>query len=154
MTAIVVAPYGFSKEAQDIAEATAEDRRLLDKSSAVGFGKLQCGELMDAWVECRLPGWDGYDALPVSARAFMNMLRFLGSLPLGFCHPTIGADPHGWLSAEWYRKPRRVLSVSVTDDSLLHYAALLGTAKTCGTEVFFDSEIPDSILTLARRVCS
>ncbi len=144
---------GVSDEAKDIASADYSSRCFMDESSAVGFGQILRGELADVWGECRRADWDGYDALPVSWRALRNMYVFLQALPLGFPRPTIGADPNGHLSVEWYRNPRRVLSVAVSDDDLLHYAALLGPNKTCGTETFY-GEVPESILSLVRRVYS
>ncbi|MCH8250815.1 MAG: hypothetical protein IID36_00025 [Planctomycetes bacterium] len=144
---------GVSDAAQFIADTTQRNREHMDKSLAVGFERILRGELTEVWEECKYANWDGYDALPVSEDAFRNMQSFLEALPLGFPRPTIGADPHGHLSVEWYRSLRRVLSVAVSDDELLHYAALLGSNKTCGTETFYD-EVPESILSLVRRVYS
>ncbi len=144
---------GVSGVAQYIEDATRRDRRYLHKSSAFGIQSVLRDELAEAWEECHQPNWDGYDALPVSRDALRNMYTFLEAMPLGFPRPTIGADPHGHLSVEWYRSPRRVLSVSVSDDDLLHYAALLGSNSTCGTETYF-GEVPESILNLVRRVYS
>jgi len=152
MTSVIIAR-GVSDAAQHIAETTKRNRSFLHKSSAVGHDRLLHGELVEVWEECRDPGWDGYKALPVSQDALLSMKSFLESLPLGFPLPTIAASPRGHLSVEWYRSPSRVLSVDVGSDNLLHYAALLGSSRTCGTEIFFD-QIPDSILDLAGRVCS
>ncbi len=145
--------HGVSSAALHIADATRRNRRHLHKSSAFGIENVLLEELAEAWAECQEPNWDGYDALPVSRAALRNMYTFLEALPFGFPRPTIGADPQGHLSVEWYRSPRRVLSVSVTSDELLHYAALLGSSKTSGTETFF-GEVPESILSLVRRVYS
>ena len=109
--------------------------------------------LADVWQECREANWDGYDALPVTQDTLRNTYTFLEALPLGFPRPSISADPHGHFSLEWYRNPRRVLSVGITPDGLLHYAALLGPNKVCGTETFF-GEILKTILELVGRVYS
>ncbi len=144
---------GFSDAARYIEKEEQRARRHLHGSAAFGIESVLREELADVWEECREPNWDGYDALPVSREALQNTSLFLESLPLGCRHPSIGADPHGHLSVEWYRSPRRVLSISVTADGLLHYAALLGPNETCGTETFF-GEVPDTILALVRRVYS
>ncbi len=144
---------GVSGAARFIEESTRRQWRHLQKSSAVGIERVLRDDLAEVWAECQLPDWDGHGALPVSRTALRNMRDFLEALPLGFPHPTIAADPHGHLSVEWYRSPRRVLSVSVSDDDLLHYAALLGSSRTCGTETFY-GEAPDTILGLIRRVYS
>jgi hypothetical protein len=64
--------------------------------------------------------------------------QFLAALPLG-------------LTFEWYGSPQRTLSVSVSPDGDLHYAALVGSAKAWGTDPFF-GEIPKVIDTLIRRL--
>lgn len=144
---------GVSDAARYIEDATRHSRRYLHKSSAFGVESVLRDELAEAWAECRESDWDGHEALPVSQDALRNMYTFLEALPFGFPHPSIGADPHGHFSVEWYRSPRRVLSVAVSPDDVLHYAALLGSNRTSGTETFF-GEIPDGILDLVRRVFS
>ena len=144
---------GVSSAARYIDDATRENRRFLHESSAFGIESVLRDDLAEAWGECQESDWDGHDALPVSHDALRNMSTFLEALPLGFPRPTIGADPHGHLSVEWYRGPRRLLSVGVSADELLHYAALLGSNSTCGTETFC-GEIPESILNLVHRVYS
>ncbi len=144
---------GVSAEARYVDDATRHNRRHLHKSSAFGVESVLRDELAKAWSECQEADWDGHDALPVSHHALRNMYAFLEALPLGFPRPSIGGDPHGHLSVEWYRSTRRVLSVGVSPDDVLHYAALLGSNRTSGTETFF-GEIPESILNLVRRVYS
>jgi hypothetical protein len=56
------------------------------------------------------------------------------------------------LTLEWHSSPRRTLSVSITPEGDLHYAALLGPRKKAyGTEPFFD-EVPKAILDLIGQV--
>ncbi len=152
MTCIAM-PSGVSDTAQYVTETTQRNRRYLHKSYAFGIESLLHEELAEVWAECQEAGWDGYGALPVSRDAWRNTYKFLQAWQIGFPRPTIGAEPDGNLTLEWYRNPRRVLSISVSPDDLLHYAALLGANRTCGTETFF-GEIPESILNLVRRVYS
>ena len=65
--------------------------------------------------------------------------------------PSIGAEPDGQITVEWYRSPQRTLSVSISPDGELHYAALLGSAKTCGTEPFTGA-VPNVVADLIHRV--
>lgn len=148
-----IARHGISRAARYVEDATKCARGHLQESAALGMERLLHDELAEVWSECREPNWDGYGALPVSPEALRNMYVFLEALPLGFPKPGLGADPFGHLSVEWYRSPSRTLSVAVSDDGLLHYAALLGANRASGTETFY-GEIPEEIYRLVQRVYS
>lgn len=98
------------------------------------------------------PGWDGYDAEPVSQSTFAQACAFLNALPRDIVMPSVGAEPDGDLTFEWYVSPRRVLSVSIGQGEELHYAALLGkVSRQSGTEPFL-GEVPPEIVRLIHRV--
>ena len=142
---------GASSAARYVEEQIAGQNQFLRKSSAFGVEHLIREELAEVWDECSEPDWDGYDALPVSFEAVLNAKRLLQTLPLGARLPSIGAVPSGNVSLEWHHSRRRSLTVTVTPEGELHYAALLGPERTCGTAVFFD-ETPRTILDLIARV--
>ena len=119
-------------------------------------------ELGEAWEEYRNANWDGYGAIQVSEETFQHARRFVKALPPDIPNPTIGGDPDGHLTLEWYRSPRCILSVSVSPEGDLHYAALREVtskvagngskvSKSYGTEPF-SGEIPESILRLVSQV--
>lgn len=122
------------------------------QKSQYGPESLIRGELADVWEECSQPGWDGFNALPVTWDSLSLTERLLRALPFGSCKPSIGAEPDGDITLEWGKTAHRRLSVSVSPDGLLHYAALLGAEKTCGSVPFID-EVPDTIRNLIRKVC-
>ncbi len=144
---------GFSKPAEFVTEQNSICSRHMHESSAFGIESLLREEFSNVWEECRLENWDGYNALPLTQDTLQNAYAFLESLPLGFPRPSIGAEPDGQMTIEWHRSRRRTLSVSVSPDGELHYAALLGVGRTCGSEPFF-GEIPKNILELVRKVYS
>ena len=125
---------GFSREARFVAQTIRRGRRHLRNSNALGSGTID--ELGSVWDECRVPNWDGYGAIPVSQDTLRNAYVLLESLPAGFPAPSIGAEADGALTFDWYRSPRRTVSVSINDTGELHYAALLGPSRQFGTEVF------------------
>ena len=108
-------------------------------------------ELFETFEECREPNWDGYGAQPVSDETYRLAYEFLTALPLDTPAPSVGAEPDGHLTVEWYRSPERTLSVSISPDGDLHFAALLGSAKTYGTEPFTDA-VPKVVTDLIQRV--
>jgi len=102
-------------------------------------------------AECAAPNWDGYGAIPVIPVTIAHAHRFLDALPADVPAPQVGAEPDGHVTLEWHRAARRTLSVSISPEGELHYAALLGSAKAFGTEEF-SGEVPQIILDLIHRV--
>jgi hypothetical protein len=110
-------------------------------------------DLADVWEECQQADWDGHNALPVAWPTLAWARRFLLALPPGTRPPSVGALPDGSIAFEWHRSRRHSLTVVVPEEGELYYAALLGSGKMRGTEVFID-EVPATILTLIARVYS
>ena len=145
---------GSSGAAQYIGKQLREGWRRLRASNSLGAGiGAAVEELHDVAEECRSGNWDGYGAAPVSWGTLEQASRFLDAFPLSTPAPSVGAEPDGHVTFEWYHSPRRTLSVSVSPEGELHYAALLGLRKVFGSEPFF-GEVPQSILDLICRVVS
>ena len=101
---------------------------------------------------CAQRGWDGHGAEPVSLDAYRCAYRLVETLPSGCPMPGVGAEPDGHLTLEWYRSPDQVLSVSVSPEGVLNYAALLGdTSRRTGSEIFHN-RVPVDLLHLIRQV--
>jgi len=96
-------------------------------------------------------GWDGYHASPVTDETYGKAYAFLQALPETVGAPSVSADPDGDLTFEWFHSARKTLSISVSREGRLHYAALIGLSNAHGSEVF-DAEIPKTILNLIQRV--
>jgi len=147
----VLGSRGVSDTARFVSERALWGRRHLQDSFSLGLrGKGAFDDLSQVYEECLEPNWDGYDALPVTEEAYRLTYELLEALPLSTPLPSIGAEPDGQLTLEWYCSPRRTLSVSVSPEGELHYAALLGDSKVYGTEPFF-GEAPKAIVDLIHR---
>jgi hypothetical protein len=148
-----VSTYGASDAARYVADQIGSGRERLHQSYSLGL--LQRGvfdDLCRVADECNQPNWDGYGAAPVATETYQLAYRFLEALPLGTPAPTVGAEPDGHLTLEWHRSPRRTLSVSITPDGELHYAALLpGPSRDYGTRPFI-GDVPARILELIHEV--
>jgi hypothetical protein len=110
-------------------------------------------ELSSVARHCGAANWDGYGAAPVAEQTYEQARSFLDALPSGTPVPSVGVEADGHLTLEWYRSPRRLLSVSITPEGDLHYAALIGPARAYGTERFL-GETPPPILDLIRRIAA
>lgn len=137
-------PSGGFSEAAVLVEKRRQERResRLQKTQ---------DELFDLSEECKNSDWDGAGAIPVSLETYKAAYFFLASLPEGFPLPTLGVEPDGHITFEWYRSVTRTISVSIAPDGVLHYAALIGAAKHFGSEPFH-GETPDVIAALIQTV--
>jgi hypothetical protein len=140
-----------SEAARQLDEQLSKVNQRLHRSVALGAESAVRGELADAYLECSEANWDGYNALPVDPDSFALAKTFLMALPLGTRSPSVGAHPDGQLSLEWYSGPRRSLTISFDPAGELHYAALAGPSRACGTEAF-EGEVPQIILELIELV--
>jgi len=143
---------GTSETAKFIAEQAQLGRRQLEDSFAFGLrAKRVFDELCTVYEQCQEPNWDGYGAEPISEATYRHAFKFLEALPLGTPPPSVGSEGDGHLTLEWYRNPNRVLSVSISPDAMIYFAALLGSSKRSGTEPFF-GEVPDEVLQIIYRL--
>ncbi|MGH8094180.1 MAG: hypothetical protein ACREIF_12030 [Chthoniobacterales bacterium] len=83
--------------------------------------------------------------------AYLQAYRFLEGLPLGVEVPSPGVEPDGELTFEWHHGPEHTLSVSVSEEGDLHYAATIGSNTMYGTEVFL-GDVPKVVSDLISRV--
>ncbi len=107
--------------------------------------------LVALFDRCAQPNWDGHNAAAVSQQVYCLAYRLLEALPPDLPLPEFGAEPDGQLTFEWHRAARRTLSVSISPDGDLHFAALLGASRNYGTEAFW-GDLPQPILELIGRV--
>lgn len=146
-----LASRGTSDTAGLITKANQEQRQKWLDTNTFGQLRASISELCQLFQDCRLPNWDAYGAEPVSEETFHLAYQLLEALPLGTPVLSLGAEPDGHITLEWYRSPRRVLSVSVSPKGELHYAALVGASTHYGTEPFY-GEAPKAIVDLIYHV--
>ena len=141
---------GVSDSARYVDKTTREVRaRLQDPAT---FSKQSAYDaLWDAWQPCQEADWDNEAADPINAKTFGIAFRLIEALPTGFPLPTVCAEPDGHLSFEWYKHTRRLLSVSISENGTLYWAALVGSEDSRGSCQFFD-EFPSTLLRWIGRV--
>ena len=124
-------------------------------SVSIDEARNECVEsvksLLTASSEASQPGWDGYDASPVSGGTIAQALAFLDLLPSTLTMPEISAHPDGEMAFEWYIGPRWLLTVSISETGRLSYAGLFGLARVHGTEWLLDS-IPQPVAFAFQRL--
>ncbi|MCL1490857.1 MAG: hypothetical protein M1G31_08900 [Pseudanabaena sp. Salubria-1] len=147
---MITAIRGNTKTAAYIDATTQKQKGYFDQSVVLGKQSAY-NELSTFWQECKFPNWDGYSAFAVQEETVIKTYRFIEALPLGYPLPSVGAEPDGHLTLEWYSNPRCLLSVSISPEGMLYYAALLGGRDERGSEHFW-TDVPQSILELIKEV--
>lgn len=108
-------------------------------------------ELFKVWSDCKIPNWDGYNALPVPKEAYDLACELVKALPVELPSPSVGAEPDGDLTLEWYKNQDRLISVSVSSDGRLYYASVLGNGRISGI-INFPTEAPIELIRLINEV--
>lgn len=94
--------------------------------SSGGWKRLLVSEAFEMYIECSEPGWDGYDASPLSEESFLHARSFIELIPVWAPRPDLVPSPEGWISFEWRSLMNRILSVT-PENRVLIYAAALGS---------------------------
>jgi hypothetical protein len=145
-------PQGFSPAAKFLNETRRQALKRFREPAA--FSKQPAfDELAEVWNECRMANWDAHGAEPVETDTLRNAYCFIEALPFGYPLPSVGAEPDGHVTLEWYRATNWLLSVSMSPEGVLYYAALLGEEDPRGS-CRFDGEVPETILYWIGRVCA
>lgn len=141
---------GNSATAAYIDQLNQDNQQYFAQTAALSTQPV-IDELLTIWEECRTPNWDGYDAYPVKEETLNYAYAFIQALPLGFPLPSLSAEPDGHLAFDWFHDPHWTISVSISPEGILYYAALLGNSDPRGSEPFL-GEIPDRLLNLIKEV--
>lgn len=138
-------------EAAKILQQTQRGIELRCKYAVTLSRQEAMDAVWEAW-QATEEGWKSADdETAISKEVRDTAIRFVEALPLGFPQPSVSAEPDGHINLEWYRNPRRVISVSVAPSDRLHWAALIGSESPRGAVRFID-RVPESILHYIARV--
>lgn len=113
---------------------------------------LALTSLKEVFGDCSEVDWDGYNALPISYKAYCEAEKLLELLPPHLPIPEIVPEPTGEIGLEWYREKQYVFVISVGGNNIITYAGIFGEGnRTNGTEIFFES-IPCNIINYILRL--
>jgi hypothetical protein len=144
---------GFSADVARLNEILRQDFSDIRKAETLGRQNETLQSLDEIVEECSRPGWDGYDALPITEDAYLEARRLIRCLPLiSFIPmPDITPEPNGGIALEWSKGTRRIFVASIGGKNEITYAGLFGMNKTHGTEYFGDA-LPSVFLENLKRL--
>lgn len=150
-------PFANSGESRAASSTGYEIRQIITNSADHFRGSWTYGEfwrttmidLANLHRDCSETNWDGYGAPPLNPEVFRIAAQFIASIPFDIPVPEMSASAQGDISFEWVQNPNRIVSVAVSENGEVHYAALNGYRRTFGSFPFdgtFDSQIHDLIV--------
>ena len=93
-------------------------------------------------MKLRCPNWDGHGALPVNERAKALAADLVATLPRLRSQPEVVVDPDGSIGFDWQKAADQILSLSLSGEGMLAYAALQGRNRSRGTLEFSPGHLP------------
>jgi hypothetical protein len=119
-------------------------------------------DLDGIYEKCQYRDWDCDGAKAVQKETIKNCKSFLKTLPIDILPNgwDISAEPDGCIDFEWYKSPKRQISISIGPDKLITYAYIFYRSRQSGTEPFCNYKqtqlqgkvIPEYIIGLIRKV--
>jgi len=136
---------GMSEESRDIWAKMEEIRRKGREPISFSWRESLRDEIEAVLRTHSQPGWDGYDAEPVSLKSANGALRIINALPDHISPPGVIPEPDGEVALEWSSNNRRDFSISLSDATLIYAGVFGGSCKKYGEEPFFGA-LPSTIL--------
>lgn len=90
-----------------------------------GWKGLIGDEILDAGIACSREGWDGENAVPISAGAVGRALNLIYLAPDTIHPPEVVPSADGEIAFEWRKGRERMIALVPHDDDVI-FAAILG----------------------------
>lgn len=139
---------GFSAESRYVSGRLEELRERLCESRAIGV-QATLDDLDALAEECGVRDWNGQDAEPVSDASLAHCRRLIRVLGARASQASLGANSRGWVTMQWGPSAHWTLSLAMTDDGWIHWAAMFGSVREYGTAPFLGS-VPKSLADLIQ----
>ncbi len=141
---------GLSKTAQLLERTQGSILERYRQAVTVSRQEL-LDSLFETWRSANETWKVGEDEQIIEEDVMETALRLIQSLPLGTPLPSVTGEPDGHINLEWYRSPRRLLTISVAPYGRLHWAALIGTEDPRGSCQFVN-RVPKTLLYYISRI--
>lgn len=140
-TGVSIAYESLRKQLLGVIEHT---REMVDKQKTFSL-------VEEVYKECSEEDWDGYGAKPIKEEAYLQALELVDALPSSLPLPEVIPERSGDLALEWSKGRRAVLVISVSGETVIHYAGIFGTSKIHGSE-YLEDFLPQVIIENISRL--
>lgn len=108
--------------------------------------------LDDMYDECKECNWDGYDAYPINELTLEYAHQFIELIPDEIPMPSVGCEPTGDITFEWYKGSDRDVVVSISDSGLVDYVTTIGKEYFSGSLDIENHEFPEILLDMIKKM--
>lgn len=158
MTALTLDPAAEIRFVR-VDDAALSDDAVRLRRAAAGFGSITAEgrvyaarrALLQTFEEHATANWDGYDARPASFAAFEKVWHLVEELPRHTPLPEFVVHPDGELALEWTGTKGAILTITLSDDVWLKWAAMVGGERVYG-RIPFSGTLPPRIRSLVSAV--
>jgi hypothetical protein len=146
MFAMPISQYelGVSTESKQVTECVLQVRNHASETISFGWRNALMQELIELQMRNDKPGWDGYDALPITKETVMAGIVFLMGLPDCVAIPDIVPEATGEVGFFWEKDEGKQFSISIGVSSLV-FAGLIGPKKIHGEMKFLTNTLPENL---------
>lgn len=141
MPALIERAQALSPIEQELSALIGRHERLGAKSITMGWKNLARGRVDHVENTCKMRGWDGGDAEPITNQVVRQTRWMLHLLPDGIRPPRIIPSAEGGITLEWNQGRSKVLSLTVFSDQIVYAALLESRTKHYGEEPI-SNELP------------
>ena len=101
-------------------------------------------------IDRSAPGWDGYDAVPISRTAVATAARVIDMLPDNVEVPEIVPESSGGFSLDWSKGDGMIFSVTASFPYMV-YAGVFGNEESPHGKVRVADEFPSTISSILTK---
>jgi hypothetical protein len=135
---------GVSSASKQVVECVLQVRNHASETISFGWRNALAQQLIELQSRNSEPGWDGYDALPITKQTMMAGISFLMKLPDCVSIPDLVPETTGEVEFFWEKDDGKQFSISIGVSSLV-FAGIIGSKKFHGEMKLLTAELPENI---------
>ncbi|MFH1857211.1 MAG: hypothetical protein ABH836_08350 [Candidatus Omnitrophota bacterium] len=143
---------GHASGIGDETDKKIQEDNLHIAESAYLFSFSSCYEMLfEIARDCSEPGWDGYDAVPISGEVYLKIFTLINNFSIGLQAPELVPENDGAITLEWHKNHKQEISISINPNNIAYYACLDGSEKKHGSCVLQES-LPPFLINMIDQI--
>ena len=119
-------PSALFDRPKEVGKARPDSSERTTEPVSLAWKELIRDEILDVAAACSKEGWDGEDAIPISADSVGRAIKLLYLAPDAIRPPSVVPTIDGEIAFEWRLGKHKIISLLVEDDEII-FSAILGS---------------------------